>query len=343
MSENTLKLLCADPAFGLASFDPNCLFIQTYLKFAQVDYTVEPNPFTVPNYPSPGQNKETQLPILRHNVLKNPTVTIRGAVSIIEYLKSKSVDLDAYIRLRSGEDDTTSITLKEIRSEIIAYSSLVEEKLLPCLLYYWWVCDENYQVTKNEFFSRTPFYSRWLYAPLIRKQCRDHLKRLEVNHKNAAQERANECLSALNILLGNKTFFYGDTPSTLDALVYGYLACFTVPDLPDLTLRQLVTSYPNLSRFTLHILNNFESSGPSRTLSTQDTKKQENKQEENVKKSESLILRRFLKIAFGAFSIYIGYVLRIVYRNMNSKDSELFEDINEQSYHFDDHYEALTD
>lgn len=47
------------------------------------------------------------------------------------------------------------------------------------------------------------------------------------------------------------------SPTTLDAVVYGYLACFKYPDLKDDSLKQLLKSFPNLDTFCDRITENF--------------------------------------------------------------------------------------
>jgi hypothetical protein len=215
MSENKLELYCADGGLNLSSMDPNSLIVQTYLKFAQVEFERKQSPFTVPCVLLPGQTGEAQLPMLKHifgsDDKVNKSHTVSGVHGILNYLKEKSVDLDAYIQMRDSDLDSSSTTLKEIRAEVVAYTSLIEEKLYPCLIHHWWLHNQNYGTTKPEFFKNTPFLLRWFYSPLICRQYADYVRRMEVKEIKVADERAKECLSALSILLGNKPYFYGET------------------------------------------------------------------------------------------------------------------------------------
>lgn len=58
-----------------------------------------------------------------------------------------------------------------------------------------------------------------------------------------------EIYSSLSKLLGNKTYFFGDKPSTLDAVVIGHLSCHYFASLQDNTLRKNVISFPNLKSY----------------------------------------------------------------------------------------------
>jgi hypothetical protein len=65
---NRIELYCVDGGLNLASMDPNSLIVQTYLKFAQVEFETKPSPYTVPCLLLPGQVGEAQLPMMKHIV-----------------------------------------------------------------------------------------------------------------------------------------------------------------------------------------------------------------------------------------------------------------------------------
>jgi hypothetical protein len=47
------------------------------------------------------------------------------------------------------------------------------------------------------------------------------------------------------------------SPTSLDAVVYGYLACFKYPDFKDDSLKQLLRGFPNLDSFCDRITENY--------------------------------------------------------------------------------------
>ena len=65
-----------------------------------------------------------------------------------------------------------------------------------------------------------------------------------------SHRRVRDCLQHLKILLGNKTYFFGnEKPSSLDAVAFGYLACLAFPQLPDNSLKEMIYEYPSLVTF----------------------------------------------------------------------------------------------
>lgn len=63
-------------------------------------------------------------------------------------------------------------------------------------------------------------------------------------------QRAKECFEALCTVLGTRyRYIFGNTPSSLDALLFGILACILMPtedDIPDSALSDLLHEYGNL-------------------------------------------------------------------------------------------------
>lgn len=55
--------------------------------------------------------------------MKNGQKSIRGATNIINYVKSKNLDIDAFAKLDKSQ-----------KAESVAFRSLCEEKLLPALV-----------------------------------------------------------------------------------------------------------------------------------------------------------------------------------------------------------------
>ncbi|XP_031698459.1 metaxin-1-like [Anarrhichthys ocellatus] len=65
---------------------------------------------------------------------------------------------------------------------------------------------------------------------------------------------ATECLNLLSQRLGSHKFFFGDSPSSLDAFVFGHLAPVLKSKLPNGKLQQHLKSLDNLSNFCSNIL-----------------------------------------------------------------------------------------
>lgn len=109
---------------NLPTMDPNCMAVQAYLKFINVKaarvvtQARTEQPFI--EFVDPGDKKKK---------------VIYGAKDIIDYIRSQQppskYDLDA------------GLTAKQ-RSRHSAVMALLQENLIPALLYYWWLYGDNY-------------------------------------------------------------------------------------------------------------------------------------------------------------------------------------------------------
>ncbi|KAI9532465.1 hypothetical protein NQZ68_031989 [Dissostichus eleginoides] len=78
-------------------------------------------------------------------------------------------------------------------------------------------------------------------------------ERGEVVEKELYRE-ASDCMNLLSQRLGARKFFFGDSPSSLDAYVFAYLAPLLKAKLPNGKLQQHLKSLENLSSFCSNIL-----------------------------------------------------------------------------------------
>ncbi|NWX58445.1 MTX3 protein, partial [Promerops cafer] len=130
-------------------------------------------------------------------------------------------------------------------------------------LHTFWIEAENYcSVTKPWFASRIAFPLS-LYLP--GKMSREALNRIlltkggpplySLTEVEAQIYRdAKECLNLLSKRLGTSQFFFGDTPTTLDAFVFGFLAPIYKVCFPRVQLQEHLKQLPNLCRFCDDIL-----------------------------------------------------------------------------------------
>ncbi len=70
-------------------------------------------------------------------------------------------------------------------------------------------------------------------------------------------EIGNRDLKALSDFLGNKTYFFGDKPTTLDAVAYGILVELIRVPLFTAPIFDKAKSYGNLVRFTERLHGNY--------------------------------------------------------------------------------------
>uniref|UniRef100_A0A8D0H4C0 Metaxin 3 n=1 Tax=Sphenodon punctatus TaxID=8508 RepID=A0A8D0H4C0_SPHPU len=175
---------------------------------------------------------------------------ISQPAKILNFLRKQKYNADYELSARHGADT-------------LAYIALLEEKLLPAMLHTFWVEVENYcNVTRPWFASRIPFP---LSLYLSGKMSREALNRILLTRgepplyslaevEEQIYKDAKECLNLLSSRLGTSPFFFGNTPTTLDAFAFGFLAPLYKVHFPKVQLQEHLKQLPNLCRFCDDIL-----------------------------------------------------------------------------------------
>ncbi|XP_025748339.1 metaxin-3 isoform X3 [Callorhinus ursinus] len=133
-------------------------------------------------------------------------------------------------------------------------------------LHTFWVESDNYfSVTRPWFASRIPFPLSLILPGRMSKGALNrilltrgepplyHLREVEAQ----IYRDAKECLNLLSNRLGTSQFFFGDTPSTLDAYVFGFLAPLYKVRFPKGQLQGHLQRLSNLCRFCDDILHSY--------------------------------------------------------------------------------------
>ncbi|XP_023561826.1 metaxin-3 isoform X2 [Octodon degus] len=175
-----LELSCWGGGWGLPSVHTESLVVMAYAKFSGA-------PLKISVIDNTWRGSRGEIPILTtdDNVVSQPA-------KILNFLRKQKYNADYELSAKQGADT-------------LAYIALLEEKLLPAVIY------------------------------------RD----------------AKECLNLLSNRLGTSQFFFGDTPSTLDAYVFGFLAPLYKVQFPKVQLQEHLKQLSNLCRFCDDILNSY--------------------------------------------------------------------------------------
>ncbi|XP_030049086.1 metaxin-3 isoform X2 [Microcaecilia unicolor] len=237
-----MELSCWGGDWGLPSVHPESLVVMAYAKFAgaPLKLNVVDNMWTSP--------RGVVIPVLTS---ENTSVT--QPTKILNFLRKKKYNADYDLSAKEGADT-------------LAYIALLEEKLLPAVLHTFWVDADNYcTVTRPWFASRIPFPLN-LYLP--GKMSREALNRILVTKgepplyslndvEAQIYKDAKECLNLLSNRLGTSQFFFGNTPTTLDAFVFGFLAPLYKVRFPKVQLQEHLKQLSNLCRFCDDILGGY--------------------------------------------------------------------------------------
>jgi len=249
--------LCAwGSDWGVASVDPACLSMMTYAKFSGAPVTTKAtnNPFWSP---------KGSLPVLRstsglhHSQQDQEPLEITDFRACVEHLKECGYSADYNLSARQ-------------QSEVLAFGRLIEDRLKPALCQVFWLDAKNQlDLTRPWFASKMGMPLSLFYPNKMVTAARDVVSsHIDVNCdaedtvtiqivEAAVYKKAEECLTVLARRLGEEPYFFGKSPSSLDALMYGYLAPLLKAPLPNPTLQNHLKGCINLVSFVVRISQNY--------------------------------------------------------------------------------------
>ncbi|XP_076443339.1 metaxin-1-like [Babylonia areolata] len=226
--------------WGLPSIDPNCLAVLAYCKFSGV-------PVEVKLTGNPWRSPTGQLPCLRHKDVKENRVH-----EIFAYLRKQNWGCDFELSTKQSAD-------------VLAFSSMLEEKLLPALLHLWWIDSKTYVDFTRPWYTKIIPFPLNFFLPGRRQKAASMRVFLTKGGENINDsdveakiyKEAKECINLLSYKLGNNEYMCGRQPSSLDALVFGYLAPILKAPLPSNQLQTHLRQCDSLCSLLNKILQRF--------------------------------------------------------------------------------------
>ncbi|GLV37628.1 Ca[2+] channel Muscle-specific alpha2/delta subunit [Carabus blaptoides fortunei] len=223
----------------LNNVDINSLILVTYVKFAKIqcNVTYGRNPL-FKNMP--------RLYIEENNTSRE----LVGFAEIWAYLKEQIFDIDQFM------------TEKQ-RSDSYAYCKYMGNSLLPGIYCTLWVDMQNYiDVTRKWFRSALLFPINFWYPYSKSNEITAIVKILTPDeniedYSYILTDEAKKCINDLATKLGNKNYFFGNSTSSFDAVVYGYLAPLLYVPVPVSPLQAYLKEQDNLVKFVKRVTNSF--------------------------------------------------------------------------------------
>lgn len=220
--------------WGLPAIEFNSLRVLALLKFSGVHAEVRKSSNSL-------RKSNDQFPVFRHHKLKLTTFQ-----AILNHLQNQNCSPDI---------DLNAVNL----SESLAYRTMIEEKLYPAVRYLWWVDEKNYIDLTRPWYARIlPFPLNYYYPGRNKRENEKLFHSLhpdkegkEIEHE--VYREAEKCLTCLSIRLGENDFFYGNRPTSLDAVVYGCLAPLLKVPFPNRILQNHAKASMNLDNFVHRI------------------------------------------------------------------------------------------
>lgn len=205
-----IELHTMAPAWGLPTFTPFGLKLMAHLRIAKLPYQV-----VVEHDPTRG-------PTRKFPWIVEAGVTIGDSAAAVDHLRSKGHDVDAWL---SAEQRAVAHVVRRA----------VEEGLCFVLLHLRWVDDATFVAATNVALAAMPGPVRAVARHVVRRRILRDLWGQGVARlapeRVLAMGRAD--LDALDALLGDKEFLFGDRPCAADASAAAFLAVLLVPPLPN--------------------------------------------------------------------------------------------------------------
>ncbi|MGZ3422187.1 MAG: glutathione S-transferase family protein [Polyangiales bacterium] len=199
--------------YGLSSLSPFCAKVEVFLTMAGLPFMSVPA-----NYPKAPKGKTPWI-------TDDDGAPIADSSIIVDHLVRKhGVTLDAHLDAES-------------RARGHAIKRLFEESLYFVILWQNWAMDENFAHLRAAFAPTLPAPLRPFLPAIIRRSVMKSLK-LQGTGRHAPAEIAAAGIAdvdALATLLGDRPFFLGEEPSTVDATAYAFLAWIIKPPMTSKT------------------------------------------------------------------------------------------------------------
>ncbi|XP_024131995.1 metaxin-3 isoform X1 [Oryzias melastigma] len=239
-----MELRCWGADWGLPSVHTDSLVVLAYSRFSGAKLTVSHIDWT---WKTLTANSPELL--CGDSVVQEPA-------QILSFMRKQRFNADYELTARQGADT-------------MAYIALLEEKLRPALLHTFWVDAENYtSLTRPWFASRSPFPLNFIVPSRLASIA---LSRILLTKGEAPLHRiseiegkiysdAKECLNLLSYRLGTANHFFGNSPTSLDAFVFGFVAPLHKASLPSSHLQSHLKQLENLTHFCDNILEVYFSS-----------------------------------------------------------------------------------
>jgi HPt (histidine-containing phosphotransfer) domain-containing protein/glutathione S-transferase len=242
---SVLRLVQMKRSWGLPNISPACMKLETWLRMTNIPYEVAP--LDVANAP---KGKIPYVVLEDGNRLGDSTL-------IIEHLKA-----------RYGKDPDAELTTEQ-RAIALAFRRMMKEDL------YWVICYSRYKDASNWSIYRqhlvdslegVPPEQRPAIADMYQKLITDQLQGQGMGRHSQEEvyRLGTEDVAAVSDFLGNKSFFMGERPTTVDATVYAYLANILEVPLPS-SVKDFGLSRENLVRYLQRMRSRFFPDLPSPT------------------------------------------------------------------------------
>jgi glutathione S-transferase len=205
--------------FAIPNLSPFCCKMETWLRIAGIEYEVV-------DTPNPRKAPKGKLPFIEDGGERIADTSI-----IIEHLKaSRGVDPDAALdETQRATALLVQRTLEEHYAFVLAYTHLFR--------------DEGFEHTRTRF-DVVPAFVRPLVIRRVRGKVKDILWQqglLRNPHEHIVEAAIRDWRAVLEVM--REPFFFGETPTSIDATVFGTLASSILTPI-DTPIRAFLMTQP---------------------------------------------------------------------------------------------------
>lgn len=219
-----IKLMGFGESFGVADPSPFVLKVNAYMTMSGIEFQTFGGLSALKNAP------KGKLPYIDDN---------------------GKIIADSFFILKHLQSNYDSPLDQPLTDEQRAISNLIvkslDENFYWCIVHSRWVRDDTWPIIKQRFFGEMPFPLAQIVPFVARRGVKSALMKQGLS-KHSDEEIlviAKDTLTSLSALLGDKRYMWGDNPTTLDAIVYAFVAQVTLIEL-DNPLIRLGREYKNL-------------------------------------------------------------------------------------------------
>lgn len=225
-----ITLYSFGPFFGLPDASPFVLKAMMLLKLAGLPYVEDHSGFS--------RAPKGKLPYIDDD----GTIVADSTFIRFHIEKKYGVDFDAGLS-------------PEQRAQGWAIEKMLEEHLYWMVVHARWMNDANFERGAAKFFDAVPALIRPLAKALVRRKIAKSLQAQGIGRHSEADimELGTRDIEALSILLGDKPFLFGETPSGADAAAFAFVAEILVPE-NDTPLRAATAAKANLVAYRDRLL-----------------------------------------------------------------------------------------
>jgi glutathione S-transferase len=188
------------PGWGLPNISPFCVKLETYLRMTKIDY------------------KSAKADIMKAPNGRIPYITIDGK------LIGDSTLIIQTLKERFGDPLDKNLS-PEQKAQALLFQRLVENHFYYAMAWLRWSQEHSWKYVQAYFTPLMPPVIGRFIPKFIRKGMLKDMRTHGMGEHSREEiiKFANADLTALSISLGDKPFFLGDQPSSIDATLYGFL------------------------------------------------------------------------------------------------------------------------